>query len=58
MVDRFSGGLAALEAEGLMRVEPDRVSVTRDGLLKVDSLLPLFFKPEHRAGTQKSRRRR
>jgi oxygen-independent coproporphyrinogen-3 oxidase len=49
VVNRFSGGLAALEAEGLMRVEPDRVSVTRDGLLKVDSLLPLFFKPEHRA---------
>jgi oxygen-independent coproporphyrinogen-3 oxidase len=48
VVNRFSGGLAALEAEGLMRVEPDRVSVTRDGLLKVDSLLPLFFKPEHR----------
>jgi oxygen-independent coproporphyrinogen-3 oxidase len=32
-----------------MKVEPDRVSVTRDGLLKVDSLLPAFFKPEHRA---------
>jgi oxygen-independent coproporphyrinogen-3 oxidase len=49
VVNRFSNGLAALEAEGLMQIEPDRVSVTRDGLLKVDNLLPLFFKPEHRA---------
>jgi oxygen-independent coproporphyrinogen-3 oxidase len=49
VVRHFSGGLAALEAEGLMQIEPDRVSVTRDGLLKVDSLLPLFFKPQHRA---------
>ena len=26
---------------------PDRVTLTREGLLRVDSLLPRFFKPEH-----------
>jgi oxygen-independent coproporphyrinogen-3 oxidase len=29
-------------------VEGDDVRLTRDGLLRVDSLLPRFFEPEHR----------
>ncbi len=29
------------------RTGPDRVTLTREGLLRVDSLLPRFFKPEH-----------
>ena len=29
------------------RIDADRVTLSRDGLLQVDSLLPRFFKPEH-----------
>lgn len=36
------------EREGYLTVEPDRVRLTRAGLLRVDSLLPAFFEPEHR----------
>jgi oxygen-independent coproporphyrinogen III oxidase len=38
-----------MSAEGFLTIEPDRVTLTRDGLLRVDSLLPRFFKPEHAA---------
>jgi oxygen-independent coproporphyrinogen III oxidase len=44
---RYRDELAQLEGEGLMTLGADRVAVTRDGLLRVDSLLPAFFKPEH-----------
>ncbi len=33
--------------EGLLSIEGDRVTLTRDGLLRVDSLLPAFFEEEH-----------
>ena len=45
---RLRGQLDAL-AQGLLTTGDDRVSLTRAGLLRVDSLLPRFFKPEHRA---------
>ena len=48
-VRRFEGAFAGLEDEGILVVGKDRVALTRDGLLRVDSLLPRFFKPEHRA---------
>lgn len=35
-------------ARGWLAVEGDRVQLTRQGLLRVDSLLPAFFEPEHR----------
>jgi oxygen-independent coproporphyrinogen-3 oxidase len=35
-------------AEGWLAVEGDRIQLTRQGLLRVDSLLPAFFEPEHR----------
>jgi oxygen-independent coproporphyrinogen-3 oxidase len=31
----------------LLRVDGDRIELTRAGLLRVDSLLPAFFEPEH-----------
>jgi oxygen-independent coproporphyrinogen-3 oxidase len=34
--------------EGLATVTNDRIELTRDGLLRVDSLLPAFFEPNHR----------
>jgi len=44
---RFRGPLASLAEEGLLTSGRDKVALTRDGLLRVDSLLPRFFKPEH-----------
>jgi oxygen-independent coproporphyrinogen-3 oxidase len=44
---RYREELGTLEREGLLTVGNDRVSMTRPGLLRVDSLLPRFFKPEH-----------
>ena len=33
--------------EGLAEIHPDEVKLTREGLLRVDSMLPAFFEPEH-----------
>jgi oxygen-independent coproporphyrinogen-3 oxidase len=46
--DRFRGPLASLDAEGyLSENSPDRLALTRNGLLRVDVLLHRFFLPEH-----------
>ncbi|MGL5095601.1 MAG: coproporphyrinogen-III oxidase family protein [Planctomycetia bacterium] len=34
---------------GMAAVDGDRLTLTREGLLRVDSLLPRFFLPEHRS---------
>jgi oxygen-independent coproporphyrinogen-3 oxidase len=47
VADRFALPLASLEAEGYLKPGRDRLTLTREGLLRVDSLLPRFFKPEH-----------
>ena len=47
VLDRYRDELAALSGEGMLTTAADRVVLTRDGLLRVDSLLPRFFKPEH-----------
>jgi oxygen-independent coproporphyrinogen-3 oxidase len=47
VVARYRHQLAELSAEGFLTTAPDRVALTREGLLRVDSLLPRFFKPEH-----------
>ena len=45
---RFSRELASLQSEGfLAELSPERVALTRDGLLRVDSLLHRFFLPQH-----------
>jgi oxygen-independent coproporphyrinogen-3 oxidase len=45
---RFRPQLGSLSAEGyLERADADRVSLTRSGLLRVDSLLRRFFLPQH-----------
>jgi oxygen-independent coproporphyrinogen-3 oxidase len=41
--------LQELAEEGLLTIGQDRITLTRAGLLRVDSLLPRFFKPEHSA---------
>ena len=46
--DRFTAPLASLEADGyLAESSADGVRLSRDGLLRVDSLLPRFFLPAH-----------
>jgi oxygen-independent coproporphyrinogen-3 oxidase len=48
VLERYSEQLTGLAAEGFVSTKStDRVSLTREGLLRVDSLLPRFFKPEH-----------
>jgi oxygen-independent coproporphyrinogen-3 oxidase len=49
VLERFKAQIGTLAAEGLLTTGRDLVSLTRDGLLRVDSLLPRFFKPEHTA---------
>lgn len=33
--------------DGLVTIDGDSIRLTRDGLLRVDSMLPIFFEPEH-----------
>ncbi len=48
VLSRFSNGLASLTQDGyLAEASPDRIALTRDGLMRVDVLLPRFFLPEH-----------
>ena len=48
VLTQFADQFAALRAEGYVtEADPERVTLSRDGLLRVDSLLPRFFKPEH-----------
>jgi oxygen-independent coproporphyrinogen-3 oxidase len=44
----FSGGFGSLVQEGYATVSGDEVRLSREGLLRVDSLLPRFFEEEHR----------
>ncbi|MGH9310823.1 MAG: coproporphyrinogen III oxidase, partial [Vicinamibacterales bacterium] len=47
-IARFSGQLQSLASAGyLSELTRDRVALTREGLLRVDSLLHRFFLPEH-----------
>jgi oxygen-independent coproporphyrinogen-3 oxidase len=45
--ERFAAPLASLRQEGLAAFTHDRVTLTRDALLRVDTLLPRFFLPGH-----------
>ncbi len=48
ILERFQHELAALRDEGYVTEASERiVSLSREGLLRVDVLLPRFFKPEH-----------
>jgi oxygen-independent coproporphyrinogen-3 oxidase len=48
VLQRFAIPLASLDADGwLARKTSERIELTRDGLLRVDVLLPRFFLPEH-----------
>ena len=48
VLERFADALTSLDDDGyLMAADPGQIALTRDGLLRVDSLLPRFFLPEH-----------
>jgi oxygen-independent coproporphyrinogen-3 oxidase len=44
----FADAFASLVAEGFLTMDGDQLLLNRQGLLRVDSLLPRFFEPEHR----------
>jgi len=44
----FAEALDSLAGEGYAQVEGDDIHLTRQGLLRVDSLLPRFFEPQFR----------
>ena len=47
-LSRFAPQLASLQAEGfLAELTPGRIALTREGLMRVDTLLHRFFLPEH-----------
>ena len=44
---RFGDALKKLESEGMLTLAPDAISLTHDGLLRADSLLPEFYDPKY-----------
>ena len=48
VLERFAEPLADLRRGGYLdRADRDLVTLTRDGLMRVDVLLPRFFLPQH-----------
>ena len=47
VLERFREPLESLSEEGYLTASPELVALNRDGLLRVDSLLPRFFLAEH-----------
>ena len=46
--ERFTNPFASLTSDGyLADSSPERIRLSREGLLRVDSLLPRFFLPAH-----------
>ena len=49
ILEDFADAFANQQAAGYLNVDGDQITLTRKGLLQVDSLLPEYFEPEHRA---------
>jgi oxygen-independent coproporphyrinogen-3 oxidase len=47
-IERFSEPLQKFRSAGWLEIEPDRISLTRDGLLRADRLIPEFYLDRHR----------
>jgi oxygen-independent coproporphyrinogen-3 oxidase len=47
LMERFKDPLERYAAEGRLRVDGDAITLERDALLQVDSMLFPFFLPEH-----------
>jgi oxygen-independent coproporphyrinogen-3 oxidase len=48
ILDEFRAPFTSLRDEGYLDWKNDRIELSSEGLLRVDSLLPRFFLPEHR----------
>ena len=48
VLQRFSGPLKAHQEAGWLSVETDSITASRQGLLRIDTLLPSFFLDHHR----------
>jgi oxygen-independent coproporphyrinogen-3 oxidase len=48
ILELFAGTFGELRDEGYLDWKNDEITLTREGLLRVDGLLPRFFLPEHR----------
>jgi oxygen-independent coproporphyrinogen III oxidase len=49
VMTKFRDAIDSLEGDGYLKLRTrDRIELTRDGLLRVDTLLPRFFLPQHR----------
>ena len=47
ILDRWQDQWQAYAAEGMVTIQPNRIELTREGLLRADGLLPAFFEPQH-----------
>ena len=47
IVERFRDPLERCRQRGWLSIEPEAVMLTRDGLLRVDRIIPEFYRPEH-----------
>lgn len=47
ILDEWRDAWQEYVGDGHLTINGDRVTLTREGLLRVDSLLPAFFEPEH-----------
>jgi oxygen-independent coproporphyrinogen-3 oxidase len=48
ILQEFNEPFSSLVADGFAHTYGNQIHLTRDGLLRVDALLPRFFEPEHR----------
>ena len=48
IIDEFSSALKEHQSNEMLKLDGNRIELTRQGLLNADGLLPAFFEPEHR----------
>ncbi|MCA9180355.1 MAG: hypothetical protein KDA51_02860 [Planctomycetales bacterium] len=51
VAQHFAAPLDEFEKRGWLKVDDCRVTLTRDGLLRVDRFIPSFYLPEHQDNT-------
>ena len=49
VLTRFAPQLQAMQRDGYLKLEADKIELSRDGLLQVDRLLHEFFLPHHKS---------
>jgi oxygen-independent coproporphyrinogen-3 oxidase len=48
VLEAYRGEFAKLQDEGMLAWDAEEVELTREGLLRVDQLLPEFYHPRYR----------